>query len=68
MRERTGCIYREMVNPGRQYRRGVGLCKNWKARYVGEIMINHKRHRFRSTNYNNVCLWLERMLAQYKYY
>lgn len=45
----------------------VGLCKNWKARYVGETQVNNKRYRFRSTDYNNVCLWVERMVAQYKY-
>lgn len=34
-------------------------------RWVGEIQINNKRYRKRSTNLNNVEFWLETMRARY---
>lgn len=54
---RTGTLYRERVSTGR-YRKGVGLCKDWKERWVAAIMVNGVRYKFRSTNYNNAYWWL----------
>lgn len=65
MRQRHGTIYSEMINKGRcstKYVRGAPpvYCFRW----VAEISIHGKRHRFRSTNYNNVRAWLDDMIAK----
>lgn len=35
-------------------------------RYVGEITVRGKRFRFRSTNLNNVRLWVASMVKRYE--
>ena len=39
-----------------------------KSRWVAEIMVNRKRYRFRSTNYDNVRWWLNTMIEKYSDY
>ncbi len=59
---RKGCIYSEITNAGPStLGRGVrGTNKRiMKSRWVAEIMIERKLHRFRSTNYGNVSLGME---------
>lgn len=65
MRERTGCLYSEMTNKGRcstKYVRGAKPI--YCFRYVAEISIHGKRHRFRSTNWGNCRAWLDDMIAK----
>ena len=61
--KRTGCIYSEFTNKGRRSMRFArGSNKPvYSSRWVGEIVINRKRYRFRSTNYKNVEAWVQRM-------
>lgn len=60
---RRGVIYSEMTNSGRCSTRYVRGCKPiYCFRWVGEISINGRRHRFRSTNRNNVEAWLNDMI------
>ena len=65
MRERTGCLYSEMTNKGRcstKYVRGAKPI--YCFRYVAEISIHGKRHRFHSTNWGNCRAWLDDMIAK----
>jgi len=63
--KRKGCIYSEFTNKGRNSTRYVKGCKPiYCYRWVGEISINVKRHRFRSTSYENVRFWLDTMIAK----
>lgn len=64
-RKRRGCIYsEEQRNLGRaSFRRGVGYVS--RTRWVAEISIFGKRHRFRSTNYGNCRRWLDSMIMKY---
>lgn len=71
MRYRTGTIYSEITNKGRSTAkaapRGVGgviYCSRW----VGEIMVNGRRYRFRSSNYDNVRHWVDMMVQKYPTY
>ena len=70
-RKRTGTIYFETTNKGRSSRRigprGVGGIV-YTSRWVGEIMVNGRRYRKRSTNLDNVKFWLENMVSLYPYY
>ena len=64
--KRTGCIYSEFTNKGRSSTRYVRGCKpvrGFRVKY-GEIQINGKRYRFRSTNHHNVRFWLDVMIAK----
>lgn len=68
---RKGCIYSEITNAGSStLGRGVrGTNKRiMKSRWVAEIMVNRKRYRFRSTNYDNVRWWLNTMIEKYSDY
>lgn len=71
MRYRTGTYYSEFTNKGRSSRkaapRGVGG-NVYAYRWVGEIMVNGKRYRKRSTNLNNVLYWLDMMVKRYPTY
>lgn len=77
-RYRTGCIYAEVTNDGRhrseggmssvRYVRTVGMVPGRKHRWVGEISINGKRHRFRSTNRMNVVFFIREMVMKYGEY
>lgn len=59
---RTGFIYSEMTNKGRCSSRLVrGAKPIYCFRWVGEITVNGKRYRKRSTSRNNVEFWLENM-------
>lgn len=72
---RTGCIYSELYNDGRHrpgsglssvtYRRGIGEIIGKKFRWVGEVTVNGKRHRFRSTNRSNVEFFVRSIIARY---
>lgn len=65
MKKRKGCIYSEFTNKGRCSTRYVRGCKPvYCFRWVGEIVINRKRYRFRSTKYENVMFWLDMMIAR----
>ena len=67
--KRKGCIYSEITNAGSStLGRGVrGTNKRiMKSRWVAEIMVNRKRYRFRSTNYDNVRWWLNTMIEKQK--
>lgn len=70
-RKRTGCIYSEITNHGRStIARGIRGCNTviYTSRWVGEICVNYKRYRFRSTNYDNVRWWLSQMCARFSDY
>lgn len=65
MIKRTGCLYSEMTNKGRcstKYVRGAKPI--YCFRYVAEISIHGKRHRFRSTNWGNYRAWLDDMIVK----
>lgn len=63
--QRTGTIYSEMTNKGRSSTRYIRGCKPiYCYRWVAEIKINGKRHRFRSTNEANCRTWLNDMIAK----
>ena len=65
MIKRTGCLYSEMTNKGRcstKYVRGAKPI--YCFRYVAEISIHGKRHRFRSTNWGNCRARLDDMIAK----
>lgn len=65
--KRKGCIYSEFTNKGRTSTRYVRGCKPVRCfRWVGEIQVDRKRYRFRSTNYGNVRFWLDTMIAHYQ--
>lgn len=64
-RRRRGCLYSEMTNKGRcstKYVRGAQpvYCFRW----VAEIVVHGKRHRMRSTNYDNCRRWLDDMIEK----
>ena len=64
---RTGTLYSEMTNKGRESKKLVRGCKpvycfNW----VGEITVRGKRYRKRNPDRRVVEFWLERMVARYK--
>lgn len=66
--KRTGTIYSEITNAGASTlgRRFRGTNRNiYKSRWVGEINIDRKRYRFRSTSYENVRWWVEMMVQKY---
>lgn len=64
-RKRTGCIYSEFTNKGRSSVRYVrGSTPVHCFRWVGEICIGGKRHRFRSTNLGNVRFRIDTMIAR----
>lgn len=66
MKKRHGYIYSEMTNHGRCSTKLVkGAPPVYCFRWVGEIMVNGKRFRFRSTNRDNVEAWLEDMRRKY---
>lgn len=68
---RTGTIYSEITNKGRStVARGVrGTNKQiYTSRWVGEIVVNYKRYRFRSTNFDNVRHWVDMMVEKYPTY
>lgn len=70
-RKRTGCIYSEITNKGRStIARGVRGCNTviYTSRWVGEICVNYKCYRFRSTNRDNVEWWLSQMCARFSDY
>lgn len=62
--KRKGCIYSEITNAGRStlghFVRGTNK-RIMKSRWVGEMRVNGKRYRFRSTNRDNVEWWLKMM-------
>lgn len=69
---RAGCIYSEEQRNvhgrcpsgrGQQGRcvRGVGWVAQSRRRWVAEISYHGRRHRFRSTNFENVRQWLREM-------
>lgn len=74
-KRRTGCIYEEETNDGKhrreggmasvRYVRGVGCMTGKKRRWMGEITVNRKRYRFRSTNLSNVQWWVRSMVDKY---
>lgn len=68
MRQRTGYIYSEFTNKGRcsikAAQGGIVKCYRW----VGEVTVNGKRHRFRSTNLMNVRAWVNDMIERNPYY
>ncbi len=61
---RKGCIYSEITNTGRStighFVRGTNK-RIMKSRWVGEMVVNGKRYRFRSTNRDNVIWWINMM-------
>jgi hypothetical protein len=64
-RERRGTMTLEFTNKGRssvRYFRGAKPVYTY--RWCAQIMINRKRHRMRSTNYNNCRAWLDDMIAK----
>ena len=64
--KRKGCIYSEFTNKGRRSMRLARGCKPvFCFRWVGEITVHGKRHRFRLTNYDNVRFWLDCMVRRY---
>lgn len=66
---RKGVIYSEMTNKGRSSVRYVRGCKPvYCHRWVGEVTVNGKRKRFRSTSRSNVEAWVEDILAKYPTY
>lgn len=71
-RIRTGTIYSEITTDSHRKGRGCGALTNVgfgkiysKFRWVAEIRYHGKRYRFRSTNYNNVRLWLDDMCRKF---
>lgn len=63
--QRRGSIYSEMTNKGRYSTKYVRGAKPIRCfRWVAEIIINRKRHRMRSTNYNNCRRWLDDMIEK----
>lgn len=65
MRQRTGSLYSEFTNKGRSSARYVRGCKPvYCFRWVAEITIHGKRHRFRSTSYYNCRAWLNDMIEK----
>lgn len=71
MKYRTGTIYSEITNKGRSTvaRRVRGTNKQiYTSRWVGEIVVNYKRYRFRSTNFDNVRHWVDMMVEKYPVY
>lgn len=62
--KRKGCIYSEITNAGHStlghFVRGTNK-RIMKSRWVGEMRVNGKRYRFRSTNRDNVEWWLKMM-------
>ena len=76
MVHRKGCIYSEIKRntKGRVQRgcgsaghlvRDVGFVPSETRRWVGEITIQNKRYRFRSTNLYAVQAWLKEMVQKY---
>lgn len=64
-RDGRGSLYSEMTNKGRSSVRYVrGAKPVYCFRWVAEIQINGKRHRMRSTNYDNCRAWLNDMIAK----
>lgn len=64
-RDGRGSLYSEMTNKGRSSVRYVrGAKPVYCFRWVAEIQINGKRHRMRSTNYDNCRRWLEDMIEK----
>lgn len=64
-RKRRGTLYSEFTNKGRSSVRYVrGAKPVYCFRWVAEIQINGKRHRMRSTNYDNCRAWLNDMIAK----
>ena len=64
---RTGCVYCEFTNRGRTSPRFArGSRPERMFRYVGEITVRGKRFRFRSTNLNNVRLWVDSMVKRHE--
>ena len=68
--KRKGCIYIEQNNPGLRHGRGgselhVYGTPSKRLRWVAEISYHGHRHRFRSTNYNNVRRWLDDMINKF---
>lgn len=64
--KRSGSIYKEITNSG-MHRIGDHR-PQYKSRYVGEITVNRKRYRFRSTSRSNVERWLQDMLIKFPEY
>lgn len=63
---RTGCLYGEMTNKGRCSTRYVRGAKPVRCfRWVAEITVFGKRHRFRSTSYANARFWLDCTVERY---
>lgn len=60
---KNGTIYSEMTNKGRRSTKLVrGVKPIYCFRWVAEISVDGKRHRFRSTNYANCRAWLDDMI------
>ena len=75
---RSGCIYKELHNHGRRssgrsdgnacsYHRvkGVGMVRVSGYRWVGEMTVNRKRYRCRSTDRSRVEAWLSDMREKF---
>ena len=65
---RTGTIYGEYYNNGKHpVRSGLhnpGVTSK-SFRWVGEITVDGKRYRFRSTNFRAVVRWRDMMIEKY---
>jgi hypothetical protein len=62
---KRGSLYSEMTNKGRSSTKYVRGAKPIRCvRWVADIVINGKRYRMRSTDYNNCRRWLDDMIEK----